>query len=83
MREVLGMEGQINRSFKVIDKETNQEVKDAFVLLPVHDFAARIALATYAEATNNSKIARWVRAWLREIRIAREQAKKNGSSYAS
>ena len=83
MREALSMEEQINRSFKVIDKETNQEVKDAFILLPVHDFAARIALATYAEATNNSKIARWVRAWLREIRIAREQAKRDGSSYSS
>lgn len=69
------MEGQrdrFNRTYKVIDRQTNQEVKDAFVLLPVHDFAARIALTTYAEATNNLKIARWVRAWLREIRIARE-----------
>jgi len=72
-----------NRTFKVIDKQTNEEVMDAFVLLPARDSAARTALAAYAEGTNNSKIARWGRAWLREIRIAREQAKKNGSSYSS
>lgn len=67
----------------MIDRQTNQEVEDVFVLLPTQDSAARVALAAYAEATNNSKIARWVRAWLREIRITREQSKKNDSSYSS
>ena len=71
------MEDKSNRTFKVIDKQTNEEVIDAFVLLPTRDSAARTALAAYAEGTNNSKIARWIRAWLREIRIARIQEKEN------
>ena len=79
------MEDKSNRTFKVIDKQTNEEVMDAFVLLPTRDSAARTALAAYAEGTNNSKIARWIRAWLREIRITRIQEKenKNDSSYFS
>ena len=79
----VAVEEQSNRTFKVIDKQTNEEVLDAFVLLPARDSAARTALAAYAEATNNSKIARWIRAWLREIRITRIQEKenKNGSSH--
>ena len=62
---------KFNKTFKVIDKQTNQEVMDAFVLLPTRDSAARTALAAYAE--------------LREIRITRIQEKenKNDSSHLS
>ena len=67
---------QENKTFKVIDIETGAEVQGAFVLMPEQDSAARVALATYAEATNKPKIARWIRAWLQAIHKQRTELKK-------
>ena len=61
------------RAFKVIDNQTGTEIRNAFVLLPERDSAARTALATYAEATNKPVIARWIKGWLIDIHIKRTQ----------
>ncbi|MFC1514494.1 hypothetical protein ACFL5X_01160 [Candidatus Omnitrophota bacterium] len=54
--------------YKVIRAESGEEVDGAFILRPSTDTAARIALATYAEATHNPKLARDIRKWLKELR---------------
>ncbi|MBN2120688.1 MAG: hypothetical protein JW734_06505 [Candidatus Omnitrophica bacterium] len=69
-----------NRTYKVIDLTTNQEIEGTFVLIPEYDSAARSALAAYAEATNKPRIARWLRAWLHEIHRKRAQRKNNGDA---
>ena len=68
-----------NKTFKVIHCETKKEIEGAFILLPEHDSSARVALATYAEATTNLKIARWLRAWLHEIHKKREDRRRNNA----
>lgn len=57
--------------FTVIDNRDGSVVVGAFVLLPEIDSAARTALAAYAEATRNTGIARFIRAWIQRIHIAR------------
>ena len=46
----------------------NRALDGCFVLRPVTDTAARIALATYAEATHNPRLGADIRAWLEEFR---------------
>ena len=46
----------------------NVALDGCFVLRPVTDTAARIALATYAEATHNPRLGADIRAWLEEFR---------------
>ncbi|MFA5015376.1 MAG: hypothetical protein WC549_07540 [Actinomycetota bacterium] len=65
-----------NKTFKVIDVKSNQEIDDAFVLMPEKDSAARVALAAYGEATNKPKIARWIRGWLQDIHRKRMERKE-------
>ncbi len=74
---MISHEDKKNKTFKVIDKITDKEVEGAFVLIPEYDSAARVALSAYAEATNKPKIARWLRAWLREIHMRRTEQKEN------
>jgi hypothetical protein len=66
-----------NKKFKVIDTTTGEEIHDAFVLLPLVDSAARVALSAYSEATRNAKTARFLRLWLHSIHDGR--AKKGRS----
>ena len=47
---------------------TDIALDGCFVLRPVTDTAARIALATYAEATHNPRLGADIRAWLEEFR---------------
>ena len=54
--------------YQVTRKETGEVCDGAFVLRPVTDTAARIALATYAEATHNPRLGKEIRAWLRKLR---------------
>lgn len=69
---------EINIRFKVIDTETGGIVKNAFVLLPKVDSAARVALASYMEATHNVKVARFLRLWLQEIHNERKKDRGRG-----
>ncbi len=62
--------------FTVIDNRDGCVVEAAFVLLPETDSAARTAMAAYAEATRNSGVARFIRAWLQRIHLSR--LKRNG-----
>lgn len=54
--------------YQVIRKETGEVCEGAFVLRPQTDMAARIAIATYAEATHNPRLGRDIRAWLDSMR---------------
>jgi hypothetical protein len=54
--------------YKVVRRETNEEIDGAFILRPSTDVAAMIALATYAEATHNPCLGRDLRRWLRKLR---------------
>ena len=54
-----------------IEERTLWQIRNAFVLLPECDSAARTALAAYAEATSNFKTARFIRALLRRIHFDR------------
>lgn len=63
--------------FRVLDARNGKDIEDAFVLLPVVDSAARVALAAYAEATTNVNVARFIRAWLKEIHDERSLLKEN------
>jgi len=59
----------IYNKYVVVRKHTGETLDDCFVLRPTTDTAARIALATYAEATHNPELARDVRRWLSKIRM--------------
>lgn len=54
--------------YLVVRKDSGETVDGCFVLRPVTDTAARVALATYAEATHNPRLAKDVRKWLRQLR---------------
>jgi hypothetical protein len=62
--------------FKVIDTKTGDVVRNAFVLLPEVDSAARTALATYGEATRNVKVARYIRRMLHGIHNVRAERRE-------
>lgn len=64
-------------TFKVFYRGDDKEVEGAFVLIPMYDSAARVALTAYAEATDKPHIARWLRAWLNEIHYKRMKNKEN------
>lgn len=73
-------EQHYNSKFRVTERKTGKEIKGAFVLLPEIDSAARTAIASYAEATNKPKIARWLRAWLHSIHRQRLCRKRTDGS---
>jgi len=77
MREDVGdgVGAQTSR-YKVIDQVLGREVRNAFVLLPEVDSAARTALATYGEATRNVKVARYIRRLLHTIHDCRAQRRE-------
>jgi len=52
--------------YKVIKIETNEEITDVFVLRPLKDLAARVAILAYARATKNSILARSLEEWMQE-----------------
>ncbi len=62
-----GYKGLYNK-YRVVRNDTGEEVDGCFILRPVTDTAARIALATYAEATHNPRLGRDIREWLKELR---------------
>lgn len=61
----------MNKTFKVVNIKTGEEIHDAFVLLPSTDCHARVALASYAESTNNPRIQNFIYKKLREIHQTR------------
>jgi len=77
MSEVTRHNNYDNRKYIVMEKETGREVRGTFVLIPEHDSAARIALSSYAEATNKHSLARYIRRWLRSIHEQRINKKNN------
>ena len=62
---------RFEKRFKVIERSTGKEMHSAFVLFPEFDSAARIALASYAQATRNGKVAQYINSLLTEIRQQR------------
>ena len=64
----LQKKGKFSGKYKITRRETGQEVDGAFVIRPVTDVAARVALVTYAEATHNPRLGRDIRKWLKELR---------------
>lgn len=68
--------------FKVVDRNTNREIENAFVLFPESDGAARTALAAYAEATINTRLAHTIRGWLLHIHKIRVSIKTMGRGEA-
>lgn len=50
--------------YKVIRKETGEEVDGAFVLRPVTDTAAWLAAMFYSYLTHNPRLGRELRKWL-------------------
>jgi hypothetical protein len=62
---------RFEKRFMVIERSTGKELHSAFVLFPEFDSAARIALASYAQATRNGKVARYINNLLDEIKHAR------------
>ena len=53
--------------YKVLDVNTGEVVEDAFVLKPVTDRAARIALYAYYAACDNPFVKDYIRRWLVDI----------------
>lgn len=56
------------RKYEVVEHKTGQIVNNCFVLEPLADKAARIALDVYAEITNNRLLAKDLRNWMDKIR---------------
>jgi hypothetical protein len=54
--------------YKVIRTDSGEPVDGFFLLRPVTDTAARIAIAAYAEATHNPRLAKDLRTWLDALR---------------
>ncbi|WP_049894990.1 hypothetical protein [Paenibacillus antibioticophila] len=56
--------------FKIVNRETGEEADgDFFVLKPINDPAARAALLTYAEKTDNKQLAVDIKVWLHTLSI--------------
>jgi len=53
--------------YKVIDRKTGIEVRRVFILRPVKDAAARMALRTYAQETPDQAMREFIRLWLEEL----------------
>ena len=66
-----GHKGLYNK-YEVTRKETGEVCNGCFILRPVTDSAARIALATYAEATHNPRLGAQIRVWLNSLRTGGE-----------
>ena len=65
--DISGHKGLYDK-YQVTHKDTGEVCDGAFVLRPVTDTAARIALATYAEATHNPRLGKEIREWLKKLR---------------
>lgn len=61
------MEDKGRTSYMVINKDSYEEIKGAFILFPERDSAARVALRAYGEATRNKNVRRFIDHWMREI----------------
>ncbi len=57
----------------VVRTSTGQTLPEGtyFVLVPAKDPAARVALAAYAEATDNATLAQDIQHWLEQLRMER------------
>jgi len=66
-----------NNRFKIIEVDSGKEIRNAFVLCPDDDIAARVAMAAYAQATKSSKIKHWLNTWL--INIEKRSRHKDGN----
>lgn len=68
-----GHKGLYNK-YKVIRRETGEECDGAFVLRPVTDSAAWLAVMFYSYLTHNPRLGRDIRKWLVELK--RDEHKK-------
>lgn len=66
--------------YKVVDRGTGKEIKDAFVLLPSKHESHRAALAVVAELSRDVGIARWAWGLLRRIHDDKALLKTVGST---
>lgn len=74
----------IYNKYKVINRETGEEVQgDYFVLKPKDDLAARAALETYANNTTNPKLAVGIRRWLSAVRKPATNEEDNVKTYVA
>lgn len=71
-------EWKTSSRYKVIDITSGKTVKDAFVLEPRWDLAARDALRVYALSTKNDSLADALLRWLEHLRTEdKKRAKRN------
>lgn len=69
---------KLGNRYKVIDVTSGKIVKDAFVLEPRWDLAARDALRVYAMSTQNDSLADSLLLWLEKLRTEdKKRGKRN------